>query len=343
VQDRRPERMDEDERSGIMSDTPAAETRPEQRSARVLAGYDGSPSSAVAVAWAADEAARRGVPLAVAYAADYTGLVGGPFGGAWLPEAVVRETERTAEAGAALARERQPGLEVTAHAYADGAAITLIRESRSSGLVVVGTRGRGELAACVLGSVATSVAARALAPVVVVRGGEAVTPGPQRPVVVAVDGSAAAGDALRFAVEAARGTGATLKIVGAWLTVREDWVRAYWLAADPTQDPDRTARQAVEGIVADAADTAAALAPDLTIRSCTRGGDPATVIVDLAGDDAALVVLGSRGRGSVAGLLLGSVGHGVVHAARCPVAVVKHDAGLEGVETAEPATAGATG
>jgi nucleotide-binding universal stress UspA family protein len=326
-----------------MSDTPAAETRPEKRSARVLVGYDASPPSVVAVAWAADEAARRGVPLAVVYAADYAGLVGGPFGSAWLPEPVIREAERTAEAGAALARERQPSLDVTAHAYADGAAITLVRESRSSGVVVVGTRGRGELAACVLGSVATSVAARALAPVVVVRGGEAVRPGPKRPVLVAVDGSAAADDALRFAVEAARGTGATLKIVGVWRTIREDWVRAYWLAADPTADPDRTARQAVEGVVADAADTAATLAPDLTIRSSTRGGDPATVIVDLAGDDAALVVLGSRGRGSVAGLLLGSVGHGVVHAARCPVAVVKHDPVLDEAVFPEQVAADAAG
>jgi len=317
-----------------MSDTtPAAETRLEKRSARVLVGYDGSPSSAVAVAWAADEAARRGVPLAVVYAADYAGLVGGPFGSSWLPDAVVREADRIAEAGATLARERQPGLDVTAHAYAGGPAIVLIREARGSGLVVVGTRGRRELAACVLGSVATSVAARAPAPVVVVRGGEAVTSGPNRPVVVGVDGSAAAADALRFAVDAARGTGATLKIVGAWRTIHEDWVRAYWLAADPTADPDRTARQAVEGVVAAAADTAATLAPDLTIRSSTRGGDPATVLVDLAGDDAALVVLGSRGRGSVAGLLLGSVGHDVVHAARCPVAVVKHDRALAEAES----------
>jgi nucleotide-binding universal stress UspA family protein len=195
----------------------------------------------------------------------------------------------------------------------------------------------------VLGSVATSVAARALAPVVVVRGGEAVTPGPERPVVVGVDGSPAAEDALRFAVAAARGTGATLKIVGVWRTIREDWVRAYWLAADPTADPDRTARQAIEPVVAAAVDAAAALAPDLTIRSYSRGGDPATVIVDVAGDDTALVVLGSRGRGSVAGLLLGSVGHGVVHAARCPVAVVKHEPAVPQTEPAARVTAVAAG
>jgi nucleotide-binding universal stress UspA family protein len=129
-----------------MSDTPAAQPRHEDRPARVVAGYDGSPSATVAVAWAADEADRRGAPLAVVYAADYAGLIGGPFGSAWLPDAVLQQAERTAETGAALARDRQPGLRVTAHAYADSPAITLIREARGSGLVVVGTRGRGELA-----------------------------------------------------------------------------------------------------------------------------------------------------------------------------------------------------
>jgi nucleotide-binding universal stress UspA family protein len=308
-----------------MDGTGTGATGGPRRSGRVVVGYDGSSQSRVAVAWSADEAVRRGVPLAVVYAVDYDRLVGGPFGGFWLPEKVAAGVGHTTAAGVEIARTRQPGLEVTAHSLAGAPAPALVQESRGSGLVVVGTHGRGDLAACVLGSAATAVVARAHAPVVVVRGGEPVAPGPTRPVVVGVDGTPAADDALRFAVEAARAGGATLKIVAAWPAVQERWVRAYLSAVDPAAHPDRVARRAAVRVVADAAGRAAALAPGLEVRTYVHGGDPATVVVGLADDDAALVVVGSRGRGSLAGLVLGSVGHGVVHAARCPVAVVRHE------------------
>ena len=294
---------------------------------RVVVGYDGSAASRPAVLWAADEAARRRVPLAVAYAADHTGLVGGPLGRAWLPEAAYQAAEREAEAGAALAHERRPELEVTAHAYAGSPGDALVRESGGSGLVVVGSRGLGELSACVRGSVSAHVAARADCPVIVVRGDGVAVPGPGRPVVVAVDGSPAADAALRFAAAAAVAAGATLVITSVWLTVTEDWTRAYWLAVAPGTDPDEAARQAVEKVAAAAAARVATLAPGLDVEVHTRGGRPAEVILEVAGDDAGLVVVGSRGRGSLAGLLLGSVGHEIVHGARCPVAVVRDDRG----------------
>jgi nucleotide-binding universal stress UspA family protein len=291
----------------------------------VLVGYDGSPASRLAVAWAADEAARRGVPLAVAYAADYTGLIGGPFGASWLPDAVYEAAEGEASAGAAVAKDRHPQLDVTTHAYAGSPGDVLVRESRGCGLVVVGTRGLGELAACIRGSVASYVAAHALSPVVVVRGEGVVAPGPGHPVVVAVDGTRASDAALRFAVTTAQETGAPLTVACAWLSALEDWTRAYWLAADPSQDPDKSAREAAERVAAAAGARAESLAPGLAVDVHTRGGRPSEVILEIAGGDAGMVVVGSRGRGSVAGLLLGSVGHEVVHGARCPVAVVRDD------------------
>jgi nucleotide-binding universal stress UspA family protein len=310
---------------------------------RIVAGYDGSHASQIAVRWAADEAARRGVPLAAVHAVDRTGLIDAPYRDSWVPDAVLREAQRTAEAGAAIARDREPRIEVTAQAATDSAAQALVQESVGSGLVVVGTRGRGKLAASTLGSVATAVSAHAYAPVVVVRGGEAVAPGPDRPVVVGVDGSPAAADALRFAVDAAQAAGATLKIVGAWLVNHAEWTRAYWLATNPADDPQRAANLAAERVVREAADAAAELAPSLKVQTYVHAGDPATVIVDLAGDDAALVVVGSRGRGALAGMVLGSVGHGVVHAARCPVAVVKERIAVAAAAGEERTAAGAAG
>ena len=53
-------------------------------------------------------------------------------------------------------------------------------------------------------------------------------------------------------------------------------------------------------------------------------GPPATVLVEQA-SDASMLVVGSRGRGTVAGLVLGSVSQEVVKHAACPVLVVPHE------------------
>lgn len=55
-----------------------------------------------------------------------------------------------------------------------------------------------------------------------------------------------------------------------------------------------------------------------------EGGAPATMIVDYAKNvDADLIIVGSRGRGALGTLLLGSVSHGVAHAADRNVLIVK--------------------
>ena len=291
---------------------------------RVVVGYDASASAEVTVGWAADEAERLGLPLDVVYAADYTGLVGGPIStSTWLPGVSIDEARRVADTGVSLARARRPGLEVTARVKMSSPGTVLIQESERAALVVVGTRGRGDLAGALLGSVASRVAAHAHCPVVVVRGGDVVTAGPDRPVVVGVDDSPAAADALRVAVAQASSTGARLRVVCAWIPAPpESWERAYWLAVDAARDSDETARAAAERVAAEATLTAEGLAPELRVETHVRGGDPATVILDAAGD-AGLVVVGARGRGSLAGLFLGSVSHGVVHRAQVPVLVVR--------------------
>jgi nucleotide-binding universal stress UspA family protein len=297
--------------------------------ARVVVGYDASASAKVAVGWAADEAERLGVPLAVVYAADYTGLVGGPVSTSpWLPGVSIDEARRVADGGGALARARCPGLEVKVQVEIGSPGTMLIRESEGANLVVVGTRGHGDLAGTLLGSVASRVVADAHCPVVVVRGEEVVA-GDGRPVVVGVDGSAAADAALRAAVSQAVARGAGLRVVCAWLPkVADPWDRAYWRAVDDGRDPDEAVHAAAERVAAEAVATAQRLAPDLRVESLVRRGVPATVIHDAAGD-AGLVVVGARGRGSLASLFLGSVSHGVVHGARVPVLVVRAAAGGE--------------
>lgn len=298
--------------------------------ARVVVGYDASASAKVAVAWAADEAERLGLPLAVVYGADYTGLVGGPISTSpWLPGVSIDEARRVADRGAALARVRHPGLDVVVQVEIGSPGTALVHQSEGAALVVVGSRGHGDLAGTLLGSVASWVAAHAHCPVVVVRGEEVVA-GDGRPVVVGVDGSPAAAEALRAAVSEAVARGARLRVVSAWLPkVADPWDRAYWRAADAGRDPDEPIRAAAECAAAEAVATAQRLAPGLRVESRVRGGDPATVILAAAGD-AGLVVVGARGRGSLASLFLGSVSHGVVHRAHVPVLVVRA-AGAGGV------------
>jgi nucleotide-binding universal stress UspA family protein len=62
--------------------------------------------------------------------------------------------------------------------------------------------------------------------------------------------------------------------------------------------------------------------PDVDVRQTLVHQEPVKALVD-SSPGAALVVVGSRGRGGFRSMLLGSVSHALVHHARCPVAVVR--------------------
>ena len=66
--------------------------------------------------------------------------------------------------------------------------------------------------------------------------------------------------------------------------------------------------------------------PDVDVRRLVVPDRPARVLVERS-VHAKLVVVGSHGRGGVAGLVLGSVGHAVLHRADCPVAIVRPNVG----------------
>ena len=137
-------------------------------------------------------------------------------------------------------------------------------------------------------------------------------------IVVGVDGSDPAHTALRFAIQEAELRKARLRVISAWELPVD-------LGELPSPDGtfDRPRRDAEE-IAATAAAIVEAEAPDVDVERLTLEGQLGSVLLEHSAD-ASLLVVGSRGRGIVAGLLLGSVSHEVVHKAPCPVVVVPHE------------------
>lgn len=136
-------------------------------------------------------------------------------------------------------------------------------------------------------------------------------------IVVGVDGSPASADALSWAARQAELTGAAIEAVTSW-----EYPMAFggYPAANEIDWP-ANARSVLDS----ALDQALGEAADPVTRTVVEG-HPAKVLIDAAAG-AELLVVGSRGHGGFAGLLLGSVSEYVVAHAPCPVLVVRHPAG----------------
>jgi nucleotide-binding universal stress UspA family protein len=139
-----------------------------------------------------------------------------------------------------------------------------------------------------------------------------------RSILVAVDGSQAAREALEEAIELARDTGARLTLISVAAPFR--WrLPSPYMAPLPTEG--ELAREAQE-----VADRAAALVPDdVPVSTVVRSGPAAKAILDrVEQGEHDLVVMGSRGLGLAGSLLLGSVSRAVL--AHSPVPVLVHPA-----------------
>lgn len=136
--------------------------------------------------------------------------------------------------------------------------------------------------------------------------------------VAGLDGSLASKAALRFAAEEARLREAELRVVSAWEVPGSAYPAMYYL---PTLDPEdvaqyarETAEQAVEEVLGDQMLD--------SIKLVVREGSAPYVLLEEA-SQAVMLVVGSRGRGGFAGLLLGSVSQHCASHARCPVTIVR--------------------
>lgn len=299
----------------------------EDFSSCVVVGYDGSAVAIAALYWAAAEAARRDEDLVVLHALDYGAILVGPVVDSLVPEETKKYGQLVTEEGATRARQAFPKLTVRTAALIGGAASTLIEVSGVASLIVVGTRGHGEVVGALLGSVAFQVTTHSHSPVVVVRGDSSHLPGPDRPIVVGIDGSEASDLALDTAAAHAASVGAELRIVTAYRvrggeSLASAWSAAYIAELYPDRDPEAEQRAAAERVLTAGHDRVRQAYPDLAVTMKGGRGAAAGVLTDESGD-AALLVVGARGRGGFASLVLGSVSRAVIHLAQCPVEVVR--------------------
>ena len=146
---------------------------------------------------------------------------------------------------------------------------------------------------------------------------DVVTEHTEHRIVVGIDGSESSQMALQWAIEEGRHHGSYVEAVHAWHDVYVGGGTPYSVELlDPRMYND--AAEALIGSVVDAADQTGLAAP---IRQVVAHDAPAHALLEAA-KGADLLVLGSRGRGGFAGLLLGSVSQQVVHHATCPVVVI---------------------
>jgi nucleotide-binding universal stress UspA family protein len=284
----------------------------------IVIGVDGSETALQAVRWAAAEATQRRSPLRLvsAYAVPVGRLVGDPGLGVNYHTVVRDSAARHLAAAATAATMVAPDLAVEQVLVEGFPTPALQAESVDAALVVLGDRGLGGFTGLLLGSVAVALAAHAACPVVVVRGPEFDTSAPRvEPVVVGVDGSPASEAAVAFAFGAAALRAVPLVAVHAWYDLLADPVMAPLLDVDALEADERE-------VLAERLTAWSRKYPDVDMRRLVVRDRAARALVQESAS-AQLVVVGSRGRGGLTGMLLGSVSHALLHHAYCPVAVVR--------------------
>ncbi|HEX6501042.1 MAG TPA: universal stress protein [Micromonosporaceae bacterium] len=133
-------------------------------------------------------------------------------------------------------------------------------------------------------------------------------------VVVGLDGSDVSKAALRWALRYASRTHGTVQAIIAW-----NFPAAYeWGPVLVGDDFEAVAHK----VLSDAVDEIAGEFPEVPVEQIVAQGGPAAVLTERS-HGADLLVVGSRGHGGFAGLLLGSVSQQCAHHAGCPVVVVR--------------------
>ncbi|MCV7201393.1 universal stress protein [Mycolicibacterium peregrinum] len=287
--------------------------------APVVVGINGSDGALDAARWAGAVAARFGAPLRIVHALPSIGRNLTQTAAA-LTAAMMSYQRDMAEAFLKAADEAvradQPELSVSTVSFNEPADQVLIEASREARLVVLGGKTVTPAAALLIGSTALAVATRAACPVVAFRG-DRVAPG-DGPVVVGVDDSPAAQAALETAFDFAERFGLPLTAVrslslaapaetGVTIPLLIDW--------DGVESAELAA-------LTETVDAHEKRHPAVTAKCYVEPDSPGKALLKHV-DDSGLVVVGSRGRNALAGVLLGSTSLNLLHHSPVPVMICR--------------------
>lgn len=277
---------------------------------RLLVGFDGSDGGRDALELArvlASGPESSALVVAVPFSRPL------PLEESLLPPGEATETEPLFEE----AREKLPGLDVETRAYggpSPAKILTELAEEEGFDAIVVGSPHRGTIGRVLLGSVATSLLNGAPTDVAVAPAGYARSDrGSFGEISIGYDGGPEAKVALRRAEGLAKRFNARLRL----LTVITPPVAGQVMvpgsfAPEYPPDPERVVEEGVQSVD-----------PTVAVESIRLDGDPAMELTRECAEGVDLLVVGSRGYGPLARVLLGSVSRKVVQEAPCPILVVR--------------------
>jgi nucleotide-binding universal stress UspA family protein len=282
---------------------------------RIVVGMDGSDGSLKAAKWAEGEAKLRGRGITLTHAIMPM-AASSAFGVAVPPRLDLIEDMRiSAFEDLTRAAADLDCTDVDVVVEIGTPAALLLAASDSAELLVLGSRGRGGFTSLLLGSVGSQVASHAGCPVIVMRNDPRAG---ATEILVGLDGSQHSIAALDFAFDEASRHGYTLVAVHAWDVPSFDLIitgdGSIPLPMEHVADEEvRLSAEILAGYTEQY--------PEVKVVEHLIRAPAVRALLDSA-SNAAMIVLGTRGRNAAVGALLGSTSNGVLHKAKIPVAII---------------------
>ncbi|GAA1419754.1 universal stress protein [Agrococcus citreus] len=288
---------------------------------KVVVAVDGGTASASALDWAVDRARSVDMHLEITTVVDID----------WIPQVgpdpVLLEHERIVEEAGRRVEFSDVPVDFSTTVHHARPVPGLVDASRRADILVIGSHKTRGMTGLINGTLPLAVAARTHCPLVVVPVDWEPSEGR---VIVGVDDETGSAAVAFAAVEADRAH-TTLVAVRAWEI--PPLVYGAWAAIEsPFDAVEESERQVLDSEL----DRIRAEHAQLSIGAVLERGRPSVTLAKHA-DGARLAVVGTHGRGAIAGLLLGSVGHDLLMNMPCPVAIVPNPVREQHGESMEPA------